>query len=67
MTHGGPRPNAGRPNPWGRGTRLQPRTLRLPDAVWDHLDVAAKREGTTPAALVAKLLDILKLVEGLDA
>jgi hypothetical protein len=29
--------------------------------------VAAKREGTTPAALVAKLLDILKLVEGLDA
>jgi predicted DNA-binding ribbon-helix-helix protein len=58
MSHGGPRPNAGRPNPWGRGTRLQPRTLRLPDAVWDALDAAAKREKVTPAVVVARLLKV---------
>ena len=58
MSHGGPRPNAGRPNPWGRGTRLQPRTLRLPDAVWEVLDAIAKRQKVTPAVVVAHLLEV---------
>ena len=58
MNHGGPRLNAGRPNPWGRGTRLQARTLRLPDAVWDVLDARAKREQVTPAVVVARLLEV---------
>ena len=56
MTHGGPRPNAGRPNPWGRGTRLQPRTLRLPDRVWDLLDDIAKRDAVTPAVVIARMV-----------
>lgn len=56
MSQGGPRPNAGRPNPWGRGTRLCPRTLRLPEAVWDAIDAQAKVERVTPAMVVAQLI-----------
>lgn len=50
---GGPRDGAGRPNLWGRGVRLEARTLRMPPEVWDRLDVFAKRETTTPSYAVA--------------
>lgn len=38
MTRGGARPGAGRPSGWGRGVRVQARTLRMPDELWDQLD-----------------------------
>lgn len=53
---GGPREGAGRPNLWGRGVRLEARTLRMPSDVWDRLDVFAKRETTTPSYAVAMMV-----------
>lgn len=54
---GGYRPNAGRVSAFGRGVRLQARTLRMPDERWDQLDALARELRDTPAAVVARLLD----------
>ncbi len=52
---GGQRDGAGRPNAWGRGVRVQARTLRMPDAVWDQLD-RLSLEASLPPSYVAGLL-----------
>lgn len=54
---GGYRPNAGRVSAFGRGVRLQARTLRMPDECWDQLDALARELRDTPAAIVARLLE----------
>lgn len=54
---GGFRPNAGRVSAFGRGVRLQARTLRMPDERWDQLDALARELRDTPAAVVARLLE----------
>lgn len=53
---GGQRDGAGRPNLWGRGVKLEARTLRMPLDVWDRLDVYARREVTTPSYAVAMMV-----------
>ena len=53
---GGQRDGAGRPNLWGRGVRLEARTLRMPTDVWDRLDVYARRQVTTPSYAVAMMV-----------
>lgn len=54
---GGTREGAGRPNPFGRGVRLQARTLRMPEDLWDQLDAVARELHEAPAAVVARLLE----------
>ena len=53
---GGPRPNAGRPSAFPRGTVLHRRPLRLPSEVWAELDALAREWGTTDDGAVARLL-----------
>lgn len=54
---GGFRPNAGRVSAFGRGAKLQARTLRMPDERWDQLDALARELRDTPAAVVVRLLE----------
>lgn len=54
MSRGGPRPGAGRPRIFADGPAV-PRTVRLPAAVWAHLQERARAEGLTVAQLVATL------------
>lgn len=54
---GGYRPNAGRVSGFGRGVRLQARTLRMPEDVWDVLDAFSAARKVPPSMFVAQLLE----------
>ena len=56
MSRGGARPGAGRPSSWGRGVRVQARTLRMPDEVWDQLEGLSLDLCLPPSLVVGTLI-----------
>ena len=56
MSRGGARPGAGRPSSWGRGVRVQARTLRMPDDVWDQLEGLSLDLCLPPSLVVGTLI-----------
>lgn len=56
MSRGGSRPGAGRPSSWGRGVRVQARTLRMPDEVWDQLEGLSLDLCLPPSLVVGTLI-----------
>lgn len=56
MSRGGARPGAGRPSAWGRGVRVQARTLRMPDEVWDKLEDLSLDLCLPPSLVVGTLI-----------
>jgi hypothetical protein len=57
----------GRPAKGRRSAPLRPRSVKLPDAVWRSLAVAAKRHGVTASGVVAGLALHAMTVDDLDA